>query len=326
MTQPLPRTAQGPTLVTDNQPVAAQGGIARRRKRRESSSDDCFSSLDEAVTVCEVNALIHYASERGLDPEGKILVALYEAVNRLEAAGDGQVRLDAGKETLRHYAALTGITAKDNVNGRTLHEARRVGRHLSKIVVLGLVSLFLGVCVETLPLFAKPLAAGNGPVAQALLELLATNSLMYLNPFFWGAVGSCVFLMKRLSDLAAAGSFDSRQLQGQGARIFLGAAFAGIVVNGFGLHGSGEVAGAPSEMLNLTSAGVGFLCGLGVKVIYGAFERLVEARRRGGVGRASAPRRGVVSARHRRPAGAGCRGPGSVARFNPSRKEAIHDP
>ena len=281
--------------MANNQPVAPRDGIARRRKRREPTPDDCFSSLNDAVTVCEVNALIHYASERGLDPEGKILVPLYEAVNRFEAAGDAKARLDAGKETLRHYAALTGITAKDNVNGRTLHEARRVGHHLSKIVVLGLVSLFLGVCVETLPLFAKPLAAGNGPVAQALLELLATNSLMYLNPFFWGAVGSCVFLMKRLSDLAAAGSFDSRQLQGQGARIFLGAAFAGIVVNGFGLHGSGEVAGAPSEMLNLTSAGVGFLCGLGVKVIYGAFERIVEAAYRRIVGSGSGETRGGVT-------------------------------
>jgi len=263
--------------VAHNQPGAPGDGLARRRKRRQPAPDDCFSSLDDAVTVCEVNALIHFASERGLDPEGKIVVPLYEAVNRFEAAGDAQTRLDAGKETLRHYSALTALTAKSNVNGRTLHEARRVGRYLSKIVVLGLVSLFLGVCVETLPLFANTLAAGDGSVARALLAPIANNALMYLNPFFWGAVGSCVFLMKRLSDLAAAGSFDSRQLQGQSARIFLGAAFAGIVVNGFGLHGVPEVAGAPTQMINLTSAGVAFLCGLGVKVIYGAFERIVEA-------------------------------------------------
>ena len=277
MTQALPRTAQRPTLVTDNQTAADRGGIARRSKRREPTPDDCFSSFNDAVTVCEVNALIHYASERGLDPEGKILVPLYEAVNRFEAAGDAKARLDAGKETLRYYSALTALTAKTNVNGRTLHEARRVSRYLSKIVCLGLVSLFLGVCVETLPLFKNTLATGDGPIAHALLALLDTNSLMYLNPFFWGAVGSCVFLMKRLSDLAAAGSFDSRQLQGQGARIFLGAAFAGIVVNGFGLHGGPEIAGTPTQMINLTSAGVAFLCGLGVKVIYGAFERIVEA-------------------------------------------------
>ena len=270
--------------MAHNQPEAPRDRPARRRKRREPPQDDCFSSLDEAVTVCEVNALIHYASERGLDPEGRILVPLYDAVNRFEGASDAKGRLDAGKETLRYYSALTALTAKTNVNGRTLHEARRVGRYLSKIVVFGLVSLFLGVFVETLPLFANTLAAGDGPVAHALLALLATNSLMYLNPFFWGAVGSCVFLMKRLSDLAAAGSFDSRQLQGQSARIFLGAAFAGIVVNGFGLHGSGEVVGAPSDMINLTSAGVGFLCGLGVKVIYGAFERIVEAAYRRIVG------------------------------------------
>jgi hypothetical protein len=283
--------------VAHNQPAAPRDGLARRRKRREPTPDDCFSSFDEALTACEVNALIHYASERGLDPEGKILVPLYEAVNRFEAASDAKSRLDAGKETLRYYSALTALTAKTNVNGRTLHEARRVGRYLSKIVVFGLVSMFLGVFVETLPLFAKTLAADDGPVAHALLALLATNSLIYLNPFFWGAVGSCVFLMKRLSDLAAAGSFDSRQLQGQSARIFLGAAFAGIVVNGFGLHGSGEVTGASSEMINLTSAGVGFLCGLGVKVIYGAFERIVETAYRRVVGSASGePRPGVTSA------------------------------
>ena len=128
MTQALPRTAQGPTLVTDNQPATNRGGIARRRKRREPAPDDCFSSFNDAVTVCEVNALIHYASERGLDPEGKVLVPLYVAVNRCEASGDAKTRLDAGKETLRYYSALTALTAKTNDNGRTLHEARRVSR------------------------------------------------------------------------------------------------------------------------------------------------------------------------------------------------------
>ena len=112
MTQPLPHAAQGPKLVANNQPVAPRDGIARRRKRREPTPDDCFSSLNDAVTVCEVNALIHYASERGLDPEGKILVPLYEAVNRFEAAGDAKARLDAGKEPLRYYAALNAITGR----------------------------------------------------------------------------------------------------------------------------------------------------------------------------------------------------------------------
>jgi hypothetical protein len=277
MTQALPHTAQGPRLVTRKQPTETRGFAARRRKRREPKANDGFSGLGDAVTVREVNALIHYASERGLDPGGKVLVPLYEATCRFEAADNPQARLDAGKEMLRHYSALAGITFKDNVNGRTLHEARRVGRYMSKIVVLGLVSLFLGVFTEILPLVAERLAASADPFAQALFALNATNTLIYLNPFFWGAVGSCVFLMKRMSDLAAAGSFDSRRLQGHGARIFLGAAFAGIVVNGFGLHGVPEVAGAASEMINLTSAGVAFLCGLGVKVIYGAFERFVEA-------------------------------------------------
>jgi hypothetical protein len=263
--------------VTRNQPKEAGGAIARWRERREARANESFCSLGDAVTLGEVNALIHYASERGLDAEGRILVPLYEAGCRFQAAEDPQTRLDAGKEMLRHYSALAGITFKDHVNGRTLYEARRVGRYMSKIVVLGLVSLFLGVFVETLPLLADTLAASDAPFAQALFALNATNTLMYLNPFLWGAVGSCVFLMKRMSDLAAAGSFDSRRLQGHGARIFLGAAFAGIVVNGFGLHGGPGVAGAPSEMINLTSAGVAFLCGLGVKVIYGAFERIVES-------------------------------------------------
>ncbi len=297
MAQALPRTAQGPRLVTRNQPTETRGVIARWRERREAKANESFCGLGDAVTLGEVNALIHYASERGLDAEGKILVPLYEAVCRFQTAEDPQARLDAGKEMLRQYSALAGITFKDNVNGRTLYEARRAGRYMSKIVVLGVVSLFLGVFVETLPLLANTLAASDAPFAQALFALNATNTLMYLNPFFWGAVGSCAFLMKRMSDLAAAGSFDSRRLQGHGARIFLGAAFAGIVVNGFGLHGVPEVAGVTSEVINLTSAGVAFLCGLGVKVIYGTFERFVETAHQRIVGPgAGETRTGVTSA------------------------------
>lgn len=297
MAQALPRTARGPRLVTGDQPTKTRGVIARWRERRKATANEGFCNLGDAVTVGEVNALIHFASERGLDPEGKILVPLYEAACRFEAADNPQDCLDAGKEMLRHYSALAGITFKDHVNGRTLYEARRVGRYLSKIVVLGLVSLCLGVFVETLPLLENTLAASDAPFAQTLLALNATNTLMYLNPFLWGAVGSCVFLMKRMSDLAAAGSFDSRRLQGHGARIFLGAAFAGIVVNGFGLHGVPEVSGATSEMINLTSAGVAFLCGLGVKVINGAFERFVEAAHQRIVGAGTGETRtGVTSA------------------------------
>lgn len=250
--------------------------IADRVQRRR---DDEFCTLNEAVISAEVKALIHYASERGLDPRGVILVPLYEAVVAYDCAVAGRDKAGvaaAGKEILRHYCALSQITYADGVNGRTLQDARRVGRFMKTIIVGGVLALACGVFAELLPMFAGWLSSVDNGLARFLLVVHEQKVLVYLSPFFWGALGSCVYLLKTLSEKAAAHTFDSRKLQGTGARIFLGATFAGIVVNSLGLQAVTVNGETGVFTTTLTSSAVAFICGLGVKAVYGAFERVVE--------------------------------------------------
>ena len=66
-------------------------------------------------------------------------------------------------------------------------------------------------------------------------------------------------------------------MQGSGARIFLGAIFGFIVVNLlFHSPESGTRIAANLGLEDLQQNAVAFFCGLGVKAIYGIFERSVE--------------------------------------------------
>jgi hypothetical protein len=88
--------------------------------------------------------------------------------------------------------------------------------------------------------------------------------------FFWGGLGSCVFLMKSLSDRVADHTFDSRLLQGYRTRIMLGGLLGAIIPFVFKLGpGTGEVNAAPAV--------VAFLSGLSIKVVYGALENTIDA-------------------------------------------------
>jgi hypothetical protein len=130
----------------------------------------------------------------------------------------------------------------------------------------------LAAGTEILLLHTAQQPAGAAALPAWLPEVIDVALLHYLNPFFWGGVGACVFLVKSISDKAAMLTFDRMRMHGVGARIFLGAVIGGLLVNGAGLN-SIEAGGVPAT---ITSAGVAFLGGLGVKAIYAAFEALID--------------------------------------------------
>ena len=59
-----------------------------------------------------------------------------------------------------------------------------------------------------------------------------------LVPLAWGALGTCTFLMKRLSDRLSAFAYEEARARGMEARIFLGAILALVVVEFVGLKDS----------------------------------------------------------------------------------------
>lgn len=94
-----------------------------------------------------------------------------------------------------------------------------------------------------------------------------------LVPAAWGGIGSCVFLMKRISDELFEFAYQRARLQGYGSRICLGAILGVLVVQLF--VGNGDVETSVSDV-TLTPLTLAFVAGLGVKPVYAAFEAVVE--------------------------------------------------
>lgn len=226
-------------------------------------------TVEEPVVLAEISAMIRYASERGLDPAGKLLVPLYQAVQKDHI--DGTV--------IGTYAQLvslvnnghTGPTVQfDGVNGRTLLDTEyRYESKARPVVLLGILFLLLAMLAGALDLWLK---GEPKPSGDWMVWLANTHRyfLSKLSPFLWGATGACVFIMKRLSDKAADRCFDSLKWQGWGTRIILGAILGAIAVVIYDVKAFTEV-GA-----HLSANAVAFLAGVGVRVIYGALEKTID--------------------------------------------------
>ena len=94
-----------------------------------------------------------------------------------------------------------------------------------------------------------------------------------LVPAVWGAIGACVYLMKRISDKLGKLAYEQSRQQGNGARILLGAVLGVVVVElMFPTHSETLAVGE----VNLGPMVAAFAVGLSVKPIYAAFETLVE--------------------------------------------------
>jgi hypothetical protein len=92
----------------------------------------------------------------------------------------------------------------------------------------------------------------------------------YLTPFFWGGLGACVFLLKRVQDAAQTSTYEHHLMQNWITRILIGGVLAAIVLIIF------DPSTFTAEALPLRPAAIAFLTGLGVKAVYGGLERLID--------------------------------------------------
>ena len=94
-----------------------------------------------------------------------------------------------------------------------------------------------------------------------------------LVPASWGAIGACVFLMKRISDKLGILAYEQSRQKGVETRILLGAILAVVMVEMiFPMHSQNLAVGD----VNLGPMGLAFIVGLSIKPIYAAFETLVQ--------------------------------------------------
>lgn len=236
------------------------------------------NEITEPVDLREINALLKYAAERGINPDP--LKALYtDAQAAAPQAGDGDapsrsafvaLAPERRAKLLEEYAVLVKLTLP--VTGRTLiHTSDRFERATRPLKIWTLIFLFLAVGNEVLKAWLGDIPE---PEEGWLLDLvnLRRYALEYFVPFFWGALGSLAYLLKRLSDIAEEQTFDQSLSRGWAIRVFLGAMLGGIVQFIYDPSVLTEGMGG----FKPTAIALGFLTGVGVKVVYGAIEKTID--------------------------------------------------
>lgn len=229
--------------------------------------------LQPVFDSAEVAALVKYASERGIDSEDGLLTRLFRALREYEgdpaslaedgAATSAGVAAPTNAELIvAEYARLTRLT--DGVNGRNLLHGRNLMSHTRRFMLVS----FLVFIASIATLAYGGWLADETRAGDPLLSPLAGHLLQYFAPFLWGALGSCVYILKRISDEAAANRFDPDRFQGWMTRALLGAILGGTIAYLVDRDAFGSV--------TLTLTALAFLTGLGTKVVYGALERLIQ--------------------------------------------------
>jgi hypothetical protein len=231
--------------------------------------EDC-PCLDKILIVDEITALVHYASERGLDPEGKLLVPLTDALSIYTRKNTPvPEKCNSARTVLQFYTKLAKLTYP--VNGHTLIETQSIRYYLSWPIIYAILFLALALGNEILKGWFLKIGAPEEELYRSLFNI-QHYVLEPLSPFFWGGLGACVYLLKRLTDFAADMSFDSKQLQGWQTRIWLGAILGAVAFQ----YIYPESAKLSADDMKFSAKPVAFLTGVGVRVIYGALEKLID--------------------------------------------------
>lgn len=234
------------------------------------------SEEDRRLSSEEITALIKYASERGIGSEG-LLGDLSDALYDYEIAeNQKKTKGTATRAVLANYSKLCQLT--NGVTGKSVVEGRQCHRHLITLYAATILFLVLGIFTEAVGqwLLDQPT---SGDTAETLwgwtFAEFHTYVLTILGPFFWGGLGSCSYLLKRVSDAVASFRFDLDRYPGWQTRVLLGSVLGGTVAYLF------EPAFEPENAtLGIQSIGpnvFAFLAGLGTKIVYGGLEKIVES-------------------------------------------------
>lgn len=235
------------------------------------------------VSLQEVKELIRYSAAHGIDkipdPDKSELASQLDGKTILAELTDLTTEWErSGKLEDHEFSKLVLLYSKlnlftpEHVTGKTLCDSLKVDdateeiRQITWWVIFPLILLnvFLEGWFKDQP---------EPEQWQGFLYYLLCFQryiLDYINPFLWGAMGSCVYLLKVFSDLAENYKFNEDKLQGWGTRITLGAILGGVIQfiydkTAFGNSG-----------MNLDANAIGFLTGVGVKVVYGGLEKTIE--------------------------------------------------
>ena len=201
--------------------------------------------------VREAKALLGFATTRG-----KKTSAIADLCEALDSKDNCRL--------LTAYAALAAETKP--VNGRTILDSKQGWKQFSGVLIASMVFFALAIGNEMADAW---LSNRVDPPEDEWWLPYKLYGWDILAPFFWGGLGSCVYLLKVLWDKQADFEFENDRFRGWGVRVILGALLGGLI----------QYIVDPSsfeDSVNLNSNALAFLTGVGVKVVYGALEKIIE--------------------------------------------------
>jgi hypothetical protein len=97
------------------------------------------------------------------------------------------------------------------------------------------------------------------------------DSLAFVDPFLYGALGALVYLYKNLTDFYTRRILHPRKLATNWLRLFMGALTGALVVNLFGASLENAIPGT-----NISPVALGFLAGYSVEFFYQALDKFIN--------------------------------------------------
>jgi hypothetical protein len=240
-------------------------------------SSDQHDSSTRLVTVGDVYRLIEYTSEKNIDlPESaQIFLKNVPLASELDKPNIKNVPNDSEysyQQIVAAHSALSALTG--DVTSESLKDSTHVWRNAGSIIITTMVIFFSIIAAEVMEIYFEGMPI-DGDSELGLVRWTYEYVLMKMMPFLWGALGSCLFLLKKLSDLMADRTFRKKYFKGASIRIILGAVLGGVINDIIVINDleSGEaLVGATVTSVNALA----FLTGLSVKVVYGALEKLIN--------------------------------------------------
>jgi hypothetical protein len=269
---------------TNQQSVEANETFEPREKLDFSGVNTSASASDQVkhnqARYQALEALLEFAAENGkLDPpelamEVKKLkkVFFYTASDALSV--DELCHAEAELEKL--YATLTELVNPVNIlTLQTTSEDRRVHRPWWLAVFLGSGSVgrnffrqlfWVAVILMGLIFLRKY-------TSLAIEETGGKDSLSFIDPFLYGALGAWFYLYKNLTDLYTNRALHPKKLSTNWLRLFMGALAGGLIVHLFWPFIEKMI---PNESIGVTQGAIGFLAGYSVNFFYRLLDRFTQ--------------------------------------------------
>lgn len=235
------------------------------------------TSIDQLVA--DVRRLANYAIRTGQLPKAVDIQIVYLAERALEQRQALSPELFAGLVNAyqvleRHFPAVTA----DSLAATEPEQPGKIrtsptGRYLLKLwactgfIVLAILLVNLSQFLHTRGQSPVPGLAGDG---QALA--IGYRTLEYLEPFFYGALGAFIYILRVTEQRLQTREFDPARAPEHVNRLVLGTLAGGSIILFIK-----ELPNGDGSSVQISSAALGFLAGYSVDFLFQVLDRLIGA-------------------------------------------------